>query len=121
MEDSPSEPEPEIQAEKAVLPVAIDENTLNILKNRQKEYKVAALMWKKAGNQEEAITCIKIAKHFEAVIAATSRGEAIDLSSMPPTPKMPTVTVSAETHSEEIKEENENQNSTDVQPNVPSM
>nr|XP_023013952.1 coiled-coil and C2 domain-containing protein 1-like isoform X1 [Leptinotarsa decemlineata] len=64
----------------------IDEELLNMLRERQKEYKVAALSAKKAGDSKNAIMFVKIAKQFEAVIAAVQNGQEVDLSKMPGPP-----------------------------------
>ncbi|XP_047367868.1 coiled-coil and C2 domain-containing protein 1-like isoform X2 [Vespa velutina] len=74
--------------------VQVDQEALALLNKRQQEYKIAALAWKKAGNIQEAMQYVKIAKQFDIVIAAINAGEAIDLSDMPPTPIGPSVSVS---------------------------
>ncbi|XP_046828537.1 coiled-coil and C2 domain-containing protein 1-like isoform X3 [Vespa crabro] len=74
--------------------VQVDQDALALLNKRQQEYKIGALAWKKAGNIQEAMQYVKIAKQFDIVIAAINAGEAIDLSDMPPTPIGPTVSAS---------------------------
>lgn len=64
----------------------IDEELVNMLLGRQKEYKIAALQAKKSGNTENALQYVKVAKAFDHVIEAVKRGEAVDLSDMPPPP-----------------------------------
>ncbi|XP_014612252.1 PREDICTED: coiled-coil and C2 domain-containing protein 1-like isoform X2 [Polistes canadensis] len=92
-EENPSPPSLEHDADSESAPaepaapvVQIDQEALTLLKKRQQEYKVAALAWKKAGNMQEAMQYVKIAKQFDIVVAAINAGEAIDLSDMPPTP-----------------------------------
>ncbi|XP_076625020.1 lethal (2) giant discs 1 isoform X2 [Colletes latitarsis] len=67
----------------------IDEETLNLLKSRQQEYKAAALAWKRNENMKEALHCVKIIKQFDVMIAAVNAGQTIDLSEMPPSPNTP--------------------------------
>lgn len=64
----------------------IDEELLNMLTERQREYKMAALTCKKSGDSATAIKYVKIAKQFDAVIAAVQSGQAVDLSKMPGPP-----------------------------------
>lgn len=70
---------------------AVDEELLTMLLGRQKEYKLAALQAKKAGNSALALTQMKIAKAFDHVMEAVRRGEAVDLSDMPPPPSDPKI------------------------------
>lgn len=91
-----------------------------MLKSRQREYKIAALAWKKAGNHEEAMNHIKINKMFDTVIAAVCRGETVDLSDMPSMPTLPSCTTTFENPSKQEKEENESQQTTKPRPNLPS-
>lgn len=64
----------------------VDEELVAMLRQRQREFKVAALAAKKAGNNEAALGFVKTAKMFEAVITAAQNGLAVDLSDMPPSP-----------------------------------
>ncbi|KAJ8947481.1 hypothetical protein NQ318_009784 [Aromia moschata] len=64
----------------------IDKELLNMLTERQKEYKIAALKCKKAGDAETAIKYVKIAKQFDHVMTAVQNGEPVDLSKMPGPP-----------------------------------
>ncbi|XP_046604869.1 coiled-coil and C2 domain-containing protein 1-like isoform X1 [Neodiprion virginianus] len=68
------------------------EETLRLLKERQREYQLAAVAWKKAGNTDEAIKLVRISKQFDIVVEALGAGDPIDLSDMPPTPTLPTNT-----------------------------
>ncbi|KAG5864749.1 hypothetical protein JTB14_022624 [Gonioctena quinquepunctata] len=83
--------------EAPVLPDAVQENVqrqkqevneelLDMLRERQKEYKIAALKAKKAGDAKTAIEFVKIAKQFDAVIEAVQNGQEVDLSQMPGPP-----------------------------------
>ncbi|KAG7203396.1 hypothetical protein KM043_013465 [Ampulex compressa] len=87
----------------------VDDEALQLLKNRQQEYKVTAIAWKKAGNMQEALQHVKIAKQFDIVIAAVSEGETIDLSDMPPPPIGPSPSSASAAPVSSEKEENETQ------------
>uniref|UniRef100_A0AAQ5YQI3 C2 domain-containing protein n=1 Tax=Amphiprion ocellaris TaxID=80972 RepID=A0AAQ5YQI3_AMPOC len=60
--------------------------TKTLLLERQKEYKMAALRAKKEGDVEQAKRHYKTSKRFDAVIEALEKGQAIDLSGLPPSP-----------------------------------
>ncbi|PNF27118.1 Coiled-coil and C2 domain-containing protein 1-like [Cryptotermes secundus] len=60
--------------------------TLNMLKERQAQYKQIAVLTKRAGNSDLAIQYVRIAKQFDPVIAALLEGQPVDLSAMPPPP-----------------------------------
>lgn len=84
----PAAPQPATEAdsaEPAAQPSA-DETKINALLERQREYKVAALTAKKAGDTATALQYIKIVKVFDTVLASARKGEPIDLSDMPPHP-----------------------------------
>uniref|UniRef100_A0A665XCE4 Coiled-coil and C2 domain-containing protein 1B n=1 Tax=Echeneis naucrates TaxID=173247 RepID=A0A665XCE4_ECHNA len=55
--------------------------------SRQKEYKMAALRAKKQGDVEQAKLYFKTSKRFDAVIEALEKGQAVDLSGLPPSPE----------------------------------
>ncbi|KAJ9592539.1 hypothetical protein L9F63_015812, partial [Diploptera punctata] len=82
---------------------------INMLKERQIEYKKAALEAKRAGDSEKAISFIRIAKQFDPVIEALLEGKPVDLSAMPPPP--------SETVGK--KEDSEKQHASDANPAVP--
>lgn len=68
------------------LPPAANELKINALLERQREYKMAALTAKKAGDTASALQYVKIAKIFDTVLASARNGEPVDLSDMPPPP-----------------------------------
>nr|XP_031838756.1 coiled-coil and C2 domain-containing protein 1-like isoform X2 [Nomia melanderi] len=80
---------PESNISEPVPTKSLDDETLNLLKSRQQEYKIAAVAWKKAGNLKEALQCVNVAKQFDIVIAAVNAGDSVDLSDMPPSPNTP--------------------------------
>ncbi|XP_012265294.2 coiled-coil and C2 domain-containing protein 1-like isoform X2 [Athalia rosae] len=96
---------------------AMEEN-LRMLKERQREYKLAALAWKKAGNNDEAILLVRISKQFDAVFEALSAGKPVDLSDMPPSPSLPTTIPSANDAPPvaSVKEDSETQHETPPPP-----
>ncbi|XP_011311518.1 coiled-coil and C2 domain-containing protein 1-like isoform X2 [Fopius arisanus] len=112
----PPEPIPEPSEQPpASVPPAIDQEGLSLLKQRQQEYRIAAVKWKKSGNVEQALNHVKIAKQFDIVVAALNAGETVDLSDMPPSPQLPGDVVAvpeANVHAEPQKEESEMQEST---------
>ncbi|KAK2087490.1 Coiled-coil and C2 domain-containing protein 1A [Saguinus oedipus] len=56
------------------------------LQSRQHEYKLAALHAKQQGDTAAAARHFRVAKSFDAVLEALSRGEPVDLSCLPPPP-----------------------------------
>ncbi|XP_019601678.2 coiled-coil and C2 domain-containing protein 1A isoform X2 [Rhinolophus sinicus] len=56
------------------------------LQSRQREYKLAALHAKQQGDTSAATRHFRVAKSFDAVLEALSRGEPVDLSRLPPPP-----------------------------------
>ncbi|XP_030760407.1 coiled-coil and C2 domain-containing protein 1-like isoform X2 [Sitophilus oryzae] len=75
-----------VQNSVAEVKSGIDEELLNMLIERQKSYKIAALQAKKSGNNEQALKYVKIAKQFDLVIEAVKNGQSVDLSDMPGPP-----------------------------------
>uniref|UniRef100_A0A8C9X0G4 Coiled-coil and C2 domain containing 1B n=1 Tax=Sander lucioperca TaxID=283035 RepID=A0A8C9X0G4_SANLU len=65
---------------------AMNKATKTLLLERQKEYKMAALRAKKQGDAEQATLYFKTSKRFDAVIEALEKGQAVDLSGLPPSP-----------------------------------
>ncbi|XP_073348051.1 coiled-coil and C2 domain-containing protein 1B isoform X2 [Pagrus major] len=78
---SPEEPAGQPQTDGAS-----NEATKAMLVERQKEYKMAALRAKKQGDLEQARLYFKTSKRFDAVIEALEKGQAVDLSGLPPSP-----------------------------------
>ncbi|KTG45956.1 hypothetical protein cypCar_00008894 [Cyprinus carpio] len=58
--------------------------TKDILLERQKEYRMAALKAKQAGDTDQAKVHIKASKGFDAAIEALEKGQPVDMSSLPP-------------------------------------
>lgn len=56
----------------------------DVLLERQKEYRMAALKAKQAGEIDQAKMHIKASKGFEAAIEALEKGQPVDVSSLPP-------------------------------------
>lgn len=117
-EPAPTSEEPTLPVEEPTpQKVPVDEEKLELLKNRQREYKIAALKWKKAENVEEALKYIKISKQFDTVINALLSGEPIDLSDMPPPPSLPISTADTPINTEpQEKQENETQEASELAP-----
>ncbi|XP_074545643.1 coiled-coil and C2 domain-containing protein 1B isoform X2 [Halichoeres trimaculatus] len=63
-----------------------NEATKRMLLERQKEYKMAALRAKKEGDVAQAKRYFMTSKRFDAVIEALEKGQAVDLSGLPPSP-----------------------------------
>ncbi|XP_069677643.1 coiled-coil and C2 domain-containing protein 1-like isoform X2 [Periplaneta americana] len=93
-------------------------DTLSLLKERQNQYKTAALQAKRTGDNNLAIQYVRVAKQFDLVIGALEEGQPVDLSAMPPPPSE--FTASVPTSSRGQKEENEKQRATEERPAVPS-
>lgn len=85
----PSEPLPDAPQPTAEQPLAspkVDEEVLRLLNTRKREFQVAALTAKKAGDRETAIQHILVLKQFDLVIAEAAAGRPVDLSAMPSVP-----------------------------------
>uniref|UniRef100_A0AAR2M3D7 Coiled-coil and C2 domain-containing protein 1B n=1 Tax=Pygocentrus nattereri TaxID=42514 RepID=A0AAR2M3D7_PYGNA len=79
-------PEEHAESDSAVetTPVSMETPTKEMLLERQKEYRMAALKAKQAGDIEKAKMHIKASKGFDAVIEALEKGQPVDLNSLPP-------------------------------------
>ncbi|XP_066143225.1 coiled-coil and C2 domain-containing protein 1-like isoform X2 [Euwallacea fornicatus] len=75
-----------VQSNVAEAKKEIDQELLNMLLGRQKEYKIAMLQAKKSGDTENALGYMKIWKVFDHVIQAVRDGQEVDLSDMPGPP-----------------------------------
>ncbi|XP_070701874.1 coiled-coil and C2 domain-containing protein 1B [Pempheris klunzingeri] len=82
---SPEEPT-EDQSDQPQADGPSNEATRTTLLERQREYKMAALRAKKQGDVEQAKLYFKTSKRFDAVIEALEKGQAVDLSGLPPPP-----------------------------------
>uniref|UniRef100_A0A665XBZ3 Coiled-coil and C2 domain-containing protein 1B n=1 Tax=Echeneis naucrates TaxID=173247 RepID=A0A665XBZ3_ECHNA len=78
---------PEIVASVSEEEPTTSSTTKSMLLERQKEYKMAALRAKKQGDVEQAKLYFKTSKRFDAVIEALEKGQAVDLSGLPPSPE----------------------------------
>ncbi|XP_067220224.1 coiled-coil and C2 domain-containing protein 1B isoform X2 [Chanodichthys erythropterus] len=81
-----SSPEGEHAGSGAELHLAstVGQPTKDILLERQKEYRMAALKAKQAGEIDQAKMHIKASKGFDAAIEALEKGQLVDVSSLPP-------------------------------------
>ncbi|XP_077371742.1 coiled-coil and C2 domain-containing protein 1B [Festucalex cinctus] len=70
-----------------------NERVATLLLQRQREYKMAALASKKAGEAEQAMVYFRTSKKFDSVIEALKQGKAVDLSGLPPPPGGSTTSV----------------------------
>ncbi|XP_071780419.2 coiled-coil and C2 domain-containing protein 1B isoform X1 [Centroberyx gerrardi] len=77
-------PSPGQETEAPTSQSGVGEATKAVLLERQKEYKMAALRAKKQGDVENAKLYIRTSKKFDAVIEALEKGQAVDLSGLPP-------------------------------------
>lgn len=118
-------PEPVIQPTE-VKSAGVDESKINVLIERQREYKVAALTAKKSGDTSTALQYMKIVRIFDTVLTSARNGEAIDLSDMPPPPsELSSDMLKAVSQAPEpaaaapAKQENTIQQSTDDTPHEP--
>ncbi|XP_054429055.1 coiled-coil and C2 domain-containing protein 1B isoform X2 [Pteronotus mesoamericanus] len=86
--DNPSQPEtsPLGSPGTSTLPNP-DPDPRALLSARQREYKVAALNAKRAGDLDRARELMRIGKRFGAVLEALEKGQPVDLSAMPPAPE----------------------------------
>nr|XP_055058525.1 coiled-coil and C2 domain-containing protein 1B isoform X2 [Misgurnus anguillicaudatus] len=69
---------------KAVEDSPVEQPPKDILLERQKDYRMAALKAKQAGDIEKAKMHIKASKAFDAAIEALENGQPVDTSSLPP-------------------------------------
>ncbi|KAK5860299.1 hypothetical protein PBY51_021790 [Eleginops maclovinus] len=89
-------PSPEEPADRAQTGLTdANEATRTLLLERQKEYKMAALRAKKQGDVEQARLHLKTGKRFDVMIEALEKGQAVDLSELPPSPDQAAGGVSA--------------------------
>ncbi|KAK7158933.1 hypothetical protein R3I94_005313 [Phoxinus phoxinus] len=79
-----SSPEGEPAGSGTELHLAVGQSTKGVLLERQKEYRMAALKAKQAGEVDQAKMHIKASKGFDAAIEALEKGQPVDVSSLPP-------------------------------------
>ncbi|CAO2588430.1 Coiled-coil and C2 domain-containing protein 1B [Lemmus lemmus] len=85
--DHLSHPETSLPGSSAIAPLpAADPAPQALLLARQREYKVAALNAKRAGDLDRARELMRIGKRFGTVLEALEKGQPVDLSGMPPAP-----------------------------------
>ncbi|XP_021573024.1 coiled-coil and C2 domain-containing protein 1B [Carlito syrichta] len=86
--DNPSQPETSLPGSSGIsTPPNSDLDPRALLSSRQREYKVAALSAKRAGDLDRARELMRIGKRFSAVLEALEKGQPVDLSAMPPAPE----------------------------------
>ncbi|XP_042104107.1 coiled-coil and C2 domain-containing protein 1B isoform X4 [Ovis aries] len=86
--DKPSQPETSLLCSPGIsAPPDSDPDPRALLLARQKEYKVAALNAKRAGDLDRARELMRVGKRFAAVLEALEKGQPVDLSAMPPSPE----------------------------------
>uniref|UniRef100_A0A670Y142 Coiled-coil and C2 domain-containing protein 1B n=1 Tax=Pseudonaja textilis TaxID=8673 RepID=A0A670Y142_PSETE len=88
LEQSPSKSSPGSQLPPKVPPPKLP-NTQAVLQARVREYKLAALHSKQEGDIEMATKYYRLAKSFEPILDSLGKGEAVDLSNLPPPPATP--------------------------------
>ncbi|ELW65459.1 Coiled-coil and C2 domain-containing protein 1B [Tupaia chinensis] len=91
-QENPPQPETSLPGSPAIsAPPDADPDPRALLSARQREYKVAALSAKRAGDLDRARELMRIGKRFGAVLEALEKGQPVDLSAMPPAPEAPSV------------------------------
>ncbi|CAI9152195.1 unnamed protein product [Rangifer tarandus platyrhynchus] len=86
--DNPSQPETSLLGSPGIsAPPDSDPDPRALLLARQREYKVAALNAKRAGDLDRARELMRVGKRFGAVLEALEKGQPVDLSAMPPAPE----------------------------------
>uniref|UniRef100_G1S8N1 Coiled-coil and C2 domain-containing protein 1B n=1 Tax=Nomascus leucogenys TaxID=61853 RepID=G1S8N1_NOMLE len=78
--DNPSQPETSLLGVSAQPVSDSDPDPRALLSSRQREYKVAALSAKRAGELDRARELMRIGKRFGAVLEALEKGQPVDLS-----------------------------------------
>ncbi|XP_006149459.1 coiled-coil and C2 domain-containing protein 1B [Tupaia chinensis] len=87
-QENPPQPETSLPGSPAIsAPPDADPDPRALLSARQREYKVAALSAKRAGDLDRARELMRIGKRFGAVLEALEKGQPVDLSAMPPAPE----------------------------------
>uniref|UniRef100_A0A8D1W1M6 DM14 domain-containing protein n=2 Tax=Sus scrofa TaxID=9823 RepID=A0A8D1W1M6_PIG len=90
--DSPSQPETSLLGSPGVsAPPDSDPDLRALLLARQREYKVAALNAKRAGDLDHARELMRIGKRVGVILEALEKGQPVDLNALPPAPEAPSV------------------------------
>lgn len=114
------EPEPVSEPEPITEPEPEPKNleTINMLKQRRDEYRIAAVKVKKTGDVQQAVALMKIGKQFDLVIKAVEDGQNVDLSNIPGPPVISEAGTSRTIPEPPPpqREENEVQNAPDEEP-----
>lgn len=86
--DSPSQPETSLLGSPGVsAPPDSDPDLRALLLARQREYKVAALNAKRAGDLDHARELMRIGKRVGVILEALEKGQPVDLNALPPAPE----------------------------------
>ncbi|XP_042637593.1 LOW QUALITY PROTEIN: coiled-coil and C2 domain-containing protein 1B [Orycteropus afer afer] len=86
--DIPSQPETSPLSSPAIsAPLDVDPDQRAQLLARQKEYKVAALTAKRAGDLDRARELLRIGKRVGTILESLNQGQPVDLSALPPAPE----------------------------------
>uniref|UniRef100_A0A8C8XWW0 Coiled-coil and C2 domain-containing protein 1B n=1 Tax=Panthera leo TaxID=9689 RepID=A0A8C8XWW0_PANLE len=86
--DNPCQPETSLLGSPGIsAPSDSDPDPQALLSARQREYKLAALNAKRAGDLDRARELMRIGKRFSAVLEALEKGQPVDLSAIPPAPE----------------------------------
>ncbi|XP_058573374.1 coiled-coil and C2 domain-containing protein 1B isoform X3 [Neofelis nebulosa] len=86
--DNPCQPETSLLGSPGIsAPSDSDPDPQALLSARQREYKLAALNAKRAGDLDRARELMRIGKRFGAVLEALEKGQPVDLSAIPPAPE----------------------------------
>ncbi|XP_077635943.1 coiled-coil and C2 domain-containing protein 1B isoform X1 [Crocuta crocuta] len=86
--DNPCQPETSLFGSPGIsAPPDSDPDPQALLSARQREYKLAALNAKRAGDLDRARELMRIGKRFGAVLEALEKGQPVDLSAIPPPPE----------------------------------
>ncbi|XP_029803192.1 coiled-coil and C2 domain-containing protein 1B [Suricata suricatta] len=86
--DNPSQPETSFLGSPGIsAPPDSDPDPQALLSTRQREYKLAALNAKRAGDLDRARELMRIGKRFGAVLEALEKGQPVDLNAIPPAPE----------------------------------
>ncbi|XP_064625209.1 coiled-coil and C2 domain-containing protein 1-like isoform X2 [Lineus longissimus] len=83
-----SPPKPAVKRKSGEIPVGRQQQQLAFILDRQKQFKLAALKAKQAGDKEQAMAYLKQAKGFDPMIESLHNGVRVDMSKIPRPPGM---------------------------------